>query len=578
MSPKKAQQQSLLKQTLIKLMPSLKQAVFFSFFVNLLILAPTWYMFEVYDRVVNSQSHSTLLMLTMMVIFLYVLLQFIELVRTKVMFQAAIQFDQALNDYVFKSIFQAKLRQIPGGNAQAFSDLKTIQEGISSSALMAIIDMPFALLSLIIIFAINTKMGWFAVAGALVISIIAAINQYRIQPPLSEASRYSILSQNYANGVIRNAQVVESMGMLRSVHKRWIKSHNKFLSMQGVASDFGGTNSALSKLVQTMQGSLLLGLGCWLSIQGDLSMDGSMMLVGSILGGRVIAPIITFLANWRVIANSKVAFNRLDQFLKVSSESNQTMKLPPPVGHLSAEGVVAAPPNSQTPILKGVTFKLPAGNSLAIVGPSASGKTTLARLITGIWPALSGKVRLDGADIYQWKKSELGPYVGYLPQDVELFDGSLAENIARFGDIDMEKVRTAANIVGLDGLISDLKDGYETQVGDEGSFLSGGQRQRVALARAIYGMPKFVVLDEPNSSLDEAGDVALLNALNYIKSQDTTLVVITHRMQVLSAIDYVMVLTEGQIKSFGPRDEVLNSLNQKNQPIATVTQDSNGAE
>jgi ATP-binding cassette, subfamily C, bacterial exporter for protease/lipase len=578
MSPKKAQQQSLLKQTLIKLMPSLKQAVFFSFFVNLLILAPTWYMFEVYDRVVNSQSHSTLLMLTMMVIFLYVLLQFIELVRTKVMFQAAMQFDQALNDHIFKSIFQAKLRQIPGGNAQAFSDLKTIQDTISSSALMAIIDIPFALLSLIIIFAINTKMGWFAVAGALVISIIAAVNQYRIQPPLSEASRYSVLSQNYANGVIRNAQVVESMGMLRSVHKRWIKSHNKFLSMQGVASDLGGTNSALSKLVQTMQGSLLLGLGCWLSIQGDLSMDGSMMLVGSILGGRVIAPIITFLANWRVISNSKVAFNRLDQFLNAFSESNQTMKLPPPVGHLSVEGVVAAPPNSQTPILKGVTFKLPAGNSLAIVGPSASGKTTLARLITGIWPALSGKVRLDGADIYQWKKSELGPYVGYLPQDVELFDGSLAENIARFGDIDMEKVRAAANIVGLDGLISDLKDGYETQVGDEGSFLSGGQRQRVALARAIYGMPKFVVLDEPNSSLDEAGDMALLNALNYIKSQDTTLVVITHRMQVLSAIDYVMVLTEGQIKSFGPRDEVLNSLNQKNQPVATVTQDANGAE
>jgi ATP-binding cassette subfamily C exporter for protease/lipase len=578
MSPNKAQQQSLLKNTLIKLMPSLKQAVFFSSFVNLLILAPVWYMFEVYDRVVNSQSHSTLLMLTIMVIFLYVLLQFLELVRSKVMFQAAMQFDRDLNDHIFKSIFQAKLRQIPGGNAQAFSDLKTIQDAISSSALMAIIDMPFALLSLIIIFAINTTMGWFAVAGALVIGIIAAVNQYRIQPPLTEASRHSILSQNYANGVIRNAQVVESMGMLRSVHERWIKSHNKFLTMQGVASDLGGTNSALSKLVQTMQGSLLLGLGCWLSIQGDLSMDGSMMLVGSILGGRVIAPIVTFLTNWRVIANSKVALNRLDEFLKAFSESNQTMKLPPPVGHLSVEGVVASPPNSQTPILKGVTFKLPAGNSLAIVGPSASGKTTLARLITGIWPALSGKVRLDGADIYQWNKNELGPYVGYLPQDVELFDGSLAENIARFGDVDMEKVRTAANIVGLDGLISALKDGYETQVGDEGSFLSGGQRQRVALARAIYGMPKFVVLDEPNSSLDEAGDVALINALQYIKSQDTTLVVITHRMQVLSAIDYVLVLTDGQIKSFGPRDEVLKALNQKSQATAAITQDANGAE
>jgi ATP-binding cassette subfamily C exporter for protease/lipase len=267
----------------------------------------------------------------------------------------------------------------------------------------------------------------------------------------------------------------------------------------------------------------------------------------------------------------------LDNFLKAFPEPKDSMPLPPPMGHLSVEGAVAAPPNSQVPILKGVTFRLPAGQSLAVVGPSASGKTTLARLITGIWPAANGKVRLDGADIYQWKKSELGPYVGYLPQDVELFDGTLAENIARFGQVDMEKVQAAASVVGLDGFIATLKNGYETQVGDEGSFLSGGQRQRVALARAIYGMPKFVVLDEPNSSLDEAGDVALLNALQYIKSQGTTLIVITHRPQILSVIDYVMVLTEGQIKAFGPRDEVLESLNPKNQAAPAAAQVPSGA-
>lgn len=552
---------SVIKNALMDTMPSMKRAVFFSFFTNLLILAPTWYMLEVYDRVVNSQNHKTLLMLTIMVFFLYALMEMLEWVRSRVMFAASMQFDRALNDRVFNGIFQAKLRQIPGGTAQAFSDLKTIQDTLASPALMAIMDMPFALLTLIIVFAINTTMGWFSVAGAILLGIIALLNQRRVQPPLTEANRHAISAQNYASGVIRNAQVIEAMGMLSRVHAKWIVRQNKFLNLQGVASDQAGLNSALSKLVQTLQGSLLLGLGCWLTLRGELDMGGSMMIVGSTLGGRVLAPLITFVANWRVIANSRDAINRLDNFLKAFPEPRESMPLPPPLGNLSVEGAVAAPPNSQIAILKGITFRLPAGQSLAVVGPSASGKTTLARLITGIWPAANGKVRLDGADIFQWKKSELGPHVGYLPQDVELFDGTLAENIARFGEVDMEKVRAAANVVGLDALINSLNDGYATQVGEEGSFLSGGQRQRVALARAIYGMPKFVVLDEPNSSLDEAGDVALLNALQYIKAQGTTLIVITHRPNILSVIDHMMVLTDGQIKAFGPRDEVLASLN-----------------
>jgi ATP-binding cassette subfamily C exporter for protease/lipase len=563
------QQVSVIKNALMDVMPSMKRAVFFSFFTNLLILAPTWYMLEVYDRVVNSQNHKTLLMLTIMIVFLYALMEMLEWVRSRVMFAASMQFDQALNDRVFNGIFQAKLRQIPGGTAQAFSDLKTIQDTLASPALMAIMDMPFALLTLIIVFAINTTMGWFSVAGAILLGVIAWLNQKRVQPPLTEANRHAISAQNYASGVIRNAQVIEAMGMLSRVHAKWIVRQNKFLNLQGVASDQAGLNSSLSKLVQTLQGSLLLGLGCWLTLRGELDMGGSMMIVGSTLGGRVLAPLITFVANWRVIANARDAINRLDNFLKAFPEPRESMPLPPPLGNLSVEGAVAAPPNSQIAILKGITFRLPAGQSLAVVGPSASGKTTLARLITGIWPAANGKVRLDGADIFQWKKSELGPHVGYLPQDVELFDGTLAENIARFGEVDMEKVRTAANVVGLDTLISSLKDGYATQVGEEGSFLSGGQRQRVALARAIYGMPKFVVLDEPNSSLDEAGDVALLNALQTIKAQGTTLIVITHRPNILSVIDHMMVLTDGQIKAFGPRDEVLASLN-PNKPAEPV--------
>jgi ATP-binding cassette subfamily C exporter for protease/lipase len=289
-------------------------------------------------------------------------------------------------------------------------------------------------------------------------------------------------------------------------------------------------------------------------------MGGSMMIIASILGGRVLAPLLVIVMHWRVVMGAQDAIKRLDNFLKAFPETKQSMPLPPPIGLLSVEGLVASPPNSQHAILKGITFTLAAGQSLGIVGPSASGKSTLARLITGIWPALNGSVRLDGVDIFAWDKNELGPFVGYLPQNVELFDGTLAENIARFGDVDMVKVADAAKIVGLDNFALGLKDGYESQLGDEGAFLSGGQRQRVALARAIYGMPKFIVLDEPNSSLDEEGDAALLRTLQYIKSKGSTLIIITHRVQVMSVIDSILLLVDGKIKALGPRDEVLKSL------------------
>ncbi|MBM3351357.1 MAG: type I secretion system permease/ATPase [Betaproteobacteria bacterium] len=565
-NPQMLNQKSIIREALGKLTHYFKHTIFFSFFTNLLVLAPTWYMLEVYGRVVYSQNHRTLLMLTMMVILMYVVLEFLEWIRSRIMHEASAKFDQSLNERVFNSIFQAKLKQIPGGTAQAINDLKTIQEAIASPALMGLIDLPFALLTLVLIFAINVTMGWFAMWGAVVLGVIAFINHHYVQPPLTLANRHAIQAQNYASSAIRNAQVIEAMGMLHRIHQKWIEKQQAFLKMQALASDRAGVNSALSKMVQVMQGSILLGIGCWLTLQGELDMEGSMMIVGSILGGRVLTPFVTIVMQWRVLGNAQDAVQRLDQFLKVFPEPQPAMPLPAPEGHLSVEGAVAAPPNSQVAILKGITFRLPAAQSLAIVGPSACGKTTLARLITGIWPAINGKVRLDGADIYAWKKEELGPFVGYLPQDVELFDGTIAENIARFSDVDMAKVKEAAQIVGLDAFISALPQGFDTQVGDEGAFLSGGQRQRVALARAIYGNPKFVVLDEPNSSLDEEGDLALMRTLQYLKSQGTTLIVITHRTQILGLMDYMMVMVDGQIKQFGPRDEVLTALQQQNAP------------
>ena len=564
-------QQNAMKQPSIiwheigKLSKYFKHTLLFSLFTNLLLLAPTWYMLEVYDRVVNSQNQRTLLMLTLLVLVMYGVLEMLEWIRAGILHEASDQFADSLAGRVFSSIFQAKLKQIPGGTAQAISDLRTIQSAISSPALKGMIDTPFALLTLLLTFAINPILGWASLFGAVILGIIAWVNHRHVQPPLAEANRHAIQAQNYASGVIRNAQVIEAMGMLRRIHQLWQEKQQKFLQAQALASDRAGVNSALSKLIQTMQGSVLLGLGCWLTLEGLLPEGGSMMIIGSILGARVLSPIVAIVMQWRSLANAQDAVQRLDQFLKFFPEPQASMPLPPPVGQLSVEGAVAAPPNSQQTILRGISFRLPAGTALAIVGPSASGKTTLARLLTGIWPTIAGKVRLDGADIYAWDKQQLGPYVGYLPQNVELFEGTIAENIARFGEVDMDKVQQAAQIVGLKQLIEKLPAQYDTPIGDEGAFLSGGQRQRVALARAIYGNPKFVVLDEPNSSLDEEGDAALNQTIAYLKAQKTTLIVISHRSQILALMDYMMILVEGQVNAFGPRDEVLKSLAQAQQ-------------
>lgn len=557
-------QNSVLNKAISNLSPYIWKTLAFSLVINLLILAPSWYMLEVYDRVLNSHNHRTLIMLTMLIVGVYAILEFLEWVRSRIMYQAVGPFDASLRDQVFNSIFQAKIKQEPDGNAQAIADLKTIQESIASPAFLALIDTPFALITLGIIFFIDPYLGWLALGVATILSAIALFNQYKVEPTLALANRHAIAAQSYASGVVRNAQVIEAMGMLGQIYKKWLGRQREFLHAQAVASDLAGVSSSLSRLMQTLQSSLILGLGCWLAITGVISMGGGLMIVASILGARALSPLVQIVGYWRVIMNTQDSIKRLDSFLKHYPVAESSMQLPPPVGNLSVENVVAGPPNSQTPVLKGVTFRLAAGDSLAIVGPSASGKTTLARLITGIWPTIGGKVRLDGVDIYAWKKSELGPYIGYLPQSVELFDGTIAENIARFGEVDMEKVKEVCKITGLENFIGSIKDGYAARIGDDGAFLSGGQRQRIALARAIYGMPKLIVLDEPNSSLDEEGDATLISALKYMKLQGATIIVITHRPQILAVLDYMMILVEGQIQSFGKQDEVLKTLNHNN--------------
>lgn len=560
---------SELKEALLALRPQLKRTIFFSVFTTLLGLAPTIYMLEVYDRVVNSASLTTLAMETIAVVGFLAMLELLEWVRHSLLHHASLQFDQRTSQRTFNALFEAHLKRLAGATSQVLNDLRTLRNFISSPALLAIIDVPLAMIYMVAIFMVNVHMGWFAVAGGILQILLTWFNERSTQPPLTQANRAAIDAQNYAASTLRNAQVIEAMGMQKNIRDRWMKKQEHFLIQQATASDKAGAFSTSARFVQQTQSSILLGLGAWLILLGDFPGGGGMMIVGSIFGGKALAPLVQLIAQWKTVVGAREAYQRLNNLLNFIPAREAGMPLPPPQGHLTVENLIAGAPGSALAILRGVSFAVPAGKVLAVVGPSASGKTTLARLLMGLWPASSGKVRLDGADVQPWNKIELGPHVGYLPQDVELFEGTMAENIARFGEIDMEKVEAAARAVGLHEILAALPNGYESNIGDEGCFLSGGQRQRVGLARAIYGQPSFVVLDEPNSSLDEAGERALIQTLLLLKSQGTTVVAITHRTSLLAAADLMLVLQDGQTKAFGPRDEVLASLQAKPQAAAT---------
>jgi ATP-binding cassette subfamily C exporter for protease/lipase len=559
---KSNQPASELRQAVSALNPYFKQAAWFSLFASLLVLAPSGYMLEVYDRVVNSRSHMTLAMLTLLVMAAYVLMEVLEWVRSEVMHQASVDFDRRLSRRVFAAIFEANLKRLPGGNAQPMNDFRSVRDFLHAPVVLALMEAPVSLVFLLIIFSISPVLGWAAVVAAILQTFVGWLNERSTQPPLLAANRSAIAAQQYADGTLRNAQVIESMGMLRDIHRRWLDKQREFLGLQAKASEHAGYYQAVSKFLQNTVSSMLLGLGAWLLLRNQLNGGASYMIVGSILGGRVLAPLVQIVAQWQTVVNVRGAYGRLDNLLASVPERQSGMALPAPQGQLLVENLVASAPGTQSPILKGVSFALQPGEVLAVVGPSASGKTTLARLLVGLWPAANGKVRLDGADVFTWNKVELGPHLGYLPQGVELFDGSVAENIARFGEVNQAQVESAARAVGLHDFIMALPGGYDNPVGTDGAMLSGGQRQRVALARALYGDPAFVVLDEPNSSLDEQGDAALASAIAQLKSRGTTFVVMTHRTSVLGVADKMLVLRDGQTQMFGPRDDVLKSLNE----------------
>ncbi len=556
---KQPRQSTELREALLGLGKLFRQAVFFSVFTNFLALTPTVYMMQVYGRVLDSRNYTTLAMLTLLVVMMYIFMEVLDWARAEILHRASLKLDDQLNDRIFNVSFYAKLRGAQGG-PRAPEDMRALRDFIASPTLLAVLDAPISLLFMILVYLINPLMGFMTAFGAVIQILLAFMTEKGTQKLLVDANRGSASAQSYAHNSLRHAEAIEAMGMLESIHARWLEKQRQFLLSQAVASDRAGISTALSKFVQITLGSALLGLGSWLTVKGAFLDGGSMMLVASILGGRAVAPITQVISQWKQVVSARDAYDRLGTLLGNIPERQTGMSLPPPQGNLSVEGVTATAPATQLAIIRGITFVIPAGEVVAMIGPSASGKSTLARLLVGIWPSASGKIRLDGADVFAWNKAELGPHIGYLPQDVELFDGSLAENIARFGQIDRDKVEAAARQVGLHDIILGLPDGYDSQIGDEGCFLSGGQRQRVGLARAIYANPRFVVLDEPNSSLDEAGEAALLATLKWLKSEGRTVVIITHRTSVFPAVDRILVLRDGVIQGYGTRDEIMAAL------------------
>lgn len=548
-----------LKQQLHKLTPTLKQALAFSWLTALLTLVPTLYMLEVYDRVVNSRSVMTLAMLTLILLVLLALMEVLEWARSESLRESAAQLDTHMAPRVFQAIYDSNVRRMGMANTQPMNDWRTLRDFAHSPMVGAVMEAPISLVFLLILFAMHPVLGWAALIGACIQVGVAWLNERSTYPSLNEANQASFQAQRYADTSLRNAEVIKAMGMLHHIHQRWFQKQNLFLNKQAYASDQGGIYQAGAKFLQLTMSSLLLGLGAWLILEKQLG-SASGMIVASTIGARALSPLVTLIAHWKSFVQARSAWDRLDQVLKLTPVKAPSMPLPAPEGRLTVENVVAGAPVAQgntIPILRGIQFGLEPGDLLVVVGPSAAGKTTLARVLVGLWPALQGKVRLDGADVATWNKTELGPHVGYVPQSVELLDGTLADNIARFGPHSPAQLQAAIDAVGLQALVDSLPQGLQTPLGRDGAKLSGGQRQRVALARALYGEPVLLVLDEPNASLDEAGDAALSNALLQAKQRRTTIIVMTHRTSIVGIADKLLVMRDGSQQLFGPRDEVI---------------------
>lgn len=544
-----------MRELFLKFRPLFLYAGLFSFFINLLLLVPSIYMLQVFDRVLTSRSNETLLLLSIASAGALVVMFMLDQLRARLLMGAGILLDRLLGGSVLAMLIENSAKANANEYVHGLRDAGALRSFLTGNSIVALFDAPWLPFFIAVIFVFHPLLGIVALAGALLLLLLAWANEKLTRKPLEEMQAASRRAGRYIDTSLRNAEVVNAMGMQQSVRMRWEKLNQEVIKLQSGTGRIAGLVGGSSKFLRQFIQIAMLGTGAYLVI--DQHVTPGVMMAATIILGRALAPVEGLIANWKVLVEARAAYARLDAMLLNAPKLLDETELPAPAGHILVEKVIFAASNRDKPIIKGVSLALPAGESLGIIGPSASGKSTLARLLIGTWKPISGAIRLDGADVSQWSREHLGRHIGYLPQDVELFPGTISENIARLGPLDSEGVIQAAQRAFAHEMILRLPQGYDTPIGEGGVVLSGGQRQRIALARALYGNPKLVVLDEPNANLDAEGEVALLQSMRLMKEQAVTLVVVTHKPSLLAGIDKILVLREGVAEMFGPREQVL---------------------
>ena len=511
-------------------------------------------------------------MLTVITVFLFIVTGGLEWVRAQILITASTRLDQLLGPRVFDGVFARTLAT--GGrvaSAQPLNDLLVLPQFLTGNGLFAFFDAPWVPVYIFVMFMFHPAFGVVAVLSALVLVALTVWGEAATKADLDKATQLGNETAQQTQHHLRNAEAVAAMGMLPSLGVRWQQQQAAVRALQVRSSRRGGMIAMLSRVFRMTIQSLILGLGAWLAIHKEIT--PGLLIAGSILLGRALSPLDLMISGWRGFVAARAAFRRLDALLGMTAAGDASMELPSPAGELRLEKATITPPGAPAPVLKGLNMDIPTGTLLGVIGPSGAGKSTFARAVLGLYAPVTGSVRLDGADVSQWERERLGPHVGYLPQDVELLDGTVSENIARFGPVQADAVVQAAHAAGVHDLILRLPEGYDTPLVNNAGMLSAGQRQRIALARALYGDPRLIVLDEPNANLDQEGEAALAETLRALKEQGRTVVFITHRSSLLEQADRIALLVDGQLARFGPRDTVLASLRA---PVASLGAPSGG--
>ena len=531
---------------------------FFSMVANLLMLTPTLYMLQVYDRVMASQSEVTLIAMSLLTLALFAVMAFAEWMRTRVLVSAGVRLDERLGTQVFNASFEAHLSQAGTSPARSFGDLIQVRQFLTGNGIFAFLDAPWCPIYMVVLYLMHPWLGLLGLIFGLIQAALAWFGHRHTLAPSEAALAANSEANVFLQSKLRNSEVIESMGMLENLRRRWALRHAASQEQGAAAHALTHRVVAWSKFIRYTQQSLALGAGALLVINGEISPGA--MIASNVLMTRALAPIDQIVSGWRGYIGARAAFGRLEKLLLGFPTRDAVQSRVAPNGQVVLQGVAATAPGRAKPILQDINLSIPQGTVLVVLGASGSGKSTLARVLMGVWPDVSGDVLLDGVPVSAWDRIELGPHLGYLPQDIELFEGTLAENIARFGELDSDKVIEAARCAGLHDMILRFPKGYDTPIGEAGGLLSGGQRQRIGLARAVYGNPALIVLDEPNANLDEVGEAALVKTVQGMKALGKTVVLITHRPGILAVADRVLVLHEGRVQFEGPRDEVLATL------------------